>query len=430
MKIKLALFFIVFFVSVKVNAQNEDLKYQDWVYKPYIKTVQFDNVTSQDSPAPVIPLVSSEKLLLQFDDLNAGTQDYYYTIVHCTADWKPSNISSIDYLEGYTEDRIIEYKYSFNTIQSYTHYGLVFPSNTMKPLIPGNYLLKVYLNNDPNDLVLTRRFYVNRQQVNITAEVTRGTVIKNRNQTQKINFTIQHPALNVSNPMAEIKTVITQNDRPDNVISGMRPTFIRTNELVYNDMDSGTFTGGSEFRNFDTRSLRFFSQHIQDIQKEKSRTDVYLFGDDNYGQTAYSTVVDLNGSYAIRNQDGGGDSEVDADYTRVHFALTKTEPSTTGDYYLFGKLTDYQIKDDYKLYFNEVTRALETQQMVKQGYYDYSYVFVPNGQKVADECATEGCHFETDNVYTIYVYFKPPGKRYDELVGVRRFNSKMFFIIR
>lgn len=421
----------LYFLTLTVKAQDTKLKYQDWVYRPNIKTVQFVNITNQDyTTIPVLSLASAEELVLQFDDLNGSTQDYYYTIEHCTADWKPSNLSTIDYIDGYTEDRIIQYKYSFNTIQQYTHYVLAFPTSTMRPIISGNYLLKVYMNNDPNDLVLTRRFYVLKQSVNIQTEVRRGTVIKDRSQTQKVNFTILHPALNVSNPMAEIKTVITQNDRPDNAITNLKPTFIRTNELVYNDMDSGTFLGGSEFRNFDTRSLRFFSQRIQDILKEKNRTDVFLFPDDNYSATAYSTIVDLNGGYIIRNQDGGGDPEVDADYTRAHFALKDTPPTTAGDYYLFGKLTDYQIKDDYKLGFNEVTRRLETQQLIKQGYYDFCYAFVPNGQSAADVCPVEGCHFETDNIYTIFVYFRPPGKRYDELVGIKRFNAKAFFILR
>ncbi|MNE98515.1 hypothetical protein D3C80_1970330 [compost metagenome] len=101
---------------------------------------------------------------------------------------------------------------------------------------------------------------------------------------------------------------------------------------------------------------------------------------------------------------------MDADYTRTHFALKDTPPTTAGDYYLFGKLTDYQIKDDYKLGFNEVTRRMETQQLIKQGYYDFCYAFVPNGQSAADVCPVEGCHFETDNIYTIFVYFRPPGK--------------------
>ncbi|UKJ06452.1 DUF5103 domain-containing protein [Solitalea lacus] len=431
MKIRLVVLCIVMIgVFSFAYAQNEKLRYQDWIYKTNIKTVQFENIINKESTVPIIIFASGEQLLLQFDDINAGNQDYYYTIVHCTADWKPSNLSTIDYLDGYTEDRIVDYSYSFNTIKSYTHYSLKFPSNTMKPIISGNYLLKVYLNNDPDQLVLTRRFCVAKSLVNITAEVTRGTVVKARTQTQKINFNILHPALNISNPMAEVKVVITQNDRPDNAITGLKPTFIRTNELVYNDMDSGTFPGGSEFRNFDTRSLRFFSQRIKDIVKEKNKTDVFLFPDANYGQSAYSTFIDLNGGYAIRNQDGSGSAETDADYTCVHFSLIDTPPSNAGAYYLFGKLTDYQIKEDYQLHFNEITQKLETQQLFKQGYYDFSYVFVPNDQTVSDMCQTEGCHFETDNVYTIYVYYKPPGKRYDELVGVRRFNSRGYFIMR
>ena len=35
---------------------------------------------------------------------------------------------------------------------------------------------------------------------------------------------------------------------------------------------------------------------------------------------------------------------------------------------------------------------------------------------------TEGSHWETRNEYTIYVYYKPFGARYERLVGVKRIN--------
>ncbi|SMO67493.1 type IX secretion system plug protein [Solitalea koreensis] len=424
--LKVIILFFILFSSTKTVAVSDELVYKDWVYKPNIKTVQFYNV-NQEQSTPIYVLGSADKLVFSFDDINGGSENYTYTFIHCTYDWKPSNVSSIDYLNGYSEDRINDYEYSLNTFQAYTHYKLALPNNNMKPLIGGNYLLKVYLNNDPNDLVITRRFYVLNNKVSIDAELARSSVINDRERKQKLNFIINHPAINVFNPQLEIKAVVTQNDRPDNAQVLTQPLFIRNNQLVYDNIDACVFNGGSEFRHIDTRSLRFFSDRIQDIVREKGKTDVYLFADADQSGMAYSSWTDINGTYLIRNQDGSR-PETDGDYTWVHFSLAK--PYTeVGDYYVFGKLSDWQIKEEFRLGYNEVAKTYQNKLLLKQGYYDYQYVYV-SPEKPIDETVSEGNHFETENMYTIYVYYHPSGKRYDDLVGVRKIGTNIVLRIR
>jgi len=37
---------------------------------------------------------------------------------------------------------------------------------------------------------------------------------------------------------------------------------------------------------------------------------------------------------------------------------------------------------------------------------------------------TENDTWETENLYMVLVYFRPLGGRYDELIGIRQFNSQ------
>src|SRR3546814_16585006 len=77
--------------------------------------------------------------MLSFDDLRGGFRDFYYTIEHCTAEWKPSAIPQIQYLKGFPGERLRDYQGSFNTYKEYTNYWLEFPNFAIEPLVSGHY---------------------------------------------------------------------------------------------------------------------------------------------------------------------------------------------------------------------------------------------------------------------------------------------------
>ena len=61
--------------------------------------------------------------------------------------------------------------------------------------------------------------------------------------------------------------------------------------------------------------------------------------------------------------------------------------------------------------------------MLKQGYYNYYYAVVPKETNEIDLDRLEGNSQETENEYTILVYYRPFGTRYDQLVGVSTVTS-------
>jgi len=231
----------------------------DHTYVNNIHTILFHPKGDAFAP-PHIRLNSNERLVLQFDDLDADFKNLYYTIIHCDAQWQPTQIQKFEYIRGFHEDIIRDYSRSVNTLTPYTQYYLVFPNDNMAPIISGNYILKVYLDGDPDRVVFTRRFVVFEELVGVTGTVRPATLVRYRDTHQQLTFVVNTFNYLVSNPVQDLRVVISQNGRWDNAITGIAPRLIQGNRLTFEHDENLLFEAGNEFRRFDTRSLRFRSE--------------------------------------------------------------------------------------------------------------------------------------------------------------------------
>ncbi len=409
----ICLFFVINLAST--IAQGE---YQNKTYKDYIKTVECYN-SSKEQSFPIINLKTAETLTFSFDDLRGGQKDYNYTVEHCTWDWKSSRLNVLDYIEGVQQDILFNYKYSFNTLIKFTNYQLTFPNDQMRIKIGGNYVLKIYEGNDPNKVVLTQRFYVLNTTVNIGAEVVPATEVADRNSKQKVNFTIFHQNP-IYNPYTEIKAVVMQNNIPQTAITNTKPSFVKNGSLVYNDINSNHFWGGNEFRKFDTRSFRYKAEHVADIYRDSTQ-NVILSIDLPNGNARYSNQFDENGNFFIRNTDGRNNA-TDSDYAYMLFTLAAPPPTAKGSVYVFGKFNNYALTEENKLTFESSRRRFYGNIKLKQGLYDFKYIWVDE-KGTFNDTVFEGSFFETENSYQVLAYYRKPGSRYDDLAGFSNINS-------
>ncbi len=425
-KIYYCFIFIVF--TLKLISQDDyvndnQMRYEDWTYKSYIKTVQLHESSFDANPA-IMQLNGSELLELSFDDLEADKKEYSISFVHCDANWAPSNLLNAEFMNGFFEANIINFNYSTNTIQKYTHYSILFPQSNMQFTKSGNYIAFVYEDNNKEKIVLTKRFMIYENKVTVVSSVRQAMGNDEQYEKQHIDFTILNSQYELTNPFTDLKVVITQNNRWDNAVNNIKPTFVEPGKLTYLLDDKSTFNGGNEFRYFDTRSLRTYTERVYDIRKDS----VYIYhvelkNDELKSFKNYSFYNDLNGGFLIKNQDMIGSPDIEADYAWVHFFLPYDNAQGAGNFYVLGKLTEWRLNKTNRMTYNYKKMGYECSLFIKQGYYNYNYVYLKDDKKGGDETFSEGNHWETENDYAIYVYHRQRGTYYDQLVAIKRLNS-------
>ncbi len=404
-------------------ANDNQLRYEDWVYKSYIKTAQLHEA-SYDANPPIIKLGSSELLELSFDDLQADKKTYSVSFIHCNASWEPSDLMYAEFMNGFFDANILNFNYSTNTIQKYTHYAISFPQANMQFTKSGNYIVYVYQDNNKDKLVLTKRFMIYEDKVTVVANVRQAIGNDEQYESQHIDFSVINSAYELTNPFTDMKVVITQNNRWDNAVRDIKPTFTEPRQLTYSLDDRSTFKGGNEFRYFDTRSLRTYTERIGDIYRDSASIyHVDLKIDELRTFKPYSFYNDLNGGYLIKNLDMATNPDIEADYAWVKFFIPYDNAQGEGNFYVLGKLTDWRLSKTNRMTYNYKRFGYECTMYIKQGYYNYTYVYLRDDKKGGDDTMTEGSHWETENDYAIYVYHRQRGTYYDQLVAIKRFNS-------
>jgi hypothetical protein len=412
--------------SLVVNAQDDffdyydakQLQYQNDVYLPFIKSIRLFPMGNPQAQ-PVVKL-GAKPLQLFFDDLTAVFHNYSYTIVHCNADWTPSDLLKAEYIDGFQEYFIAQHDFAFNTFVPYVSYRLTIPNQHMRITKSGNYLLIVYEDNNPEHLVLTRRFMVYEEFVNIGVDAKRATMASLMDTHQEINFTINHSGYTIPDPVQDLKVSVLQNGRWDNAIMNLKPQFIGNNQLVYNYDEENTFPGGNEFRFFDTKSFQTLTMNVRNT-KQDSVWIVYLVPMMRRNHQRYSVQPDINGQYVIRRS-FSQNQEIEADYCWVDFFLATDEVFQSGGVYVFGGLSDWQIRPEFQLKYSYKLKGYQGKILLKQGYYDFKFVLAADGSRVADETAIEGNYWEAENDYQILVYNREIGIRYDRLIGFAQIN--------
>jgi len=369
---------------------------------------------------PIIKLNGPERLLLEFDDLGPEFTNFQYTLMHCTHDWKPSNLQKQEYILGLQEHYISEHEFSINTWVPYTNYRLTIPNNNIRITKSGNYVLLVYQNDNPKDLILTRRFMVFEEFVSISGSILRATQLDEMHTHQQLNFTINHPGYEIPDPFLDLHVSVIQNGRWDNALLDLKPKFLRNGQLDYNFEGENSFPGGNEFRNFDTKQLTELTLNIRKTTLEDMWL-VFLIPEIPRNAARYSFMEDINGRFVVRRLNSTR-PQSEADYAWVDFFLS-TPAYQDKEVYVFGQLSDWLIKPDFKLTYDENTRAYRGKILLKQGFYNYQYVlFNPHNRQV-DESAIEGSFWETTNEYRVFVYHRELGIRYDRLVGMQVFAN-------
>lgn len=379
-------------------------------YSQNIKSIQLralgDNVYTA-----IVPL--GTVLELSFDDLEADGKDYHYKIEHMTHDWKKSRLLSSQFIDGFDENTIINVTNSFNTLQSYTHYEVRIPNANTIITKSGNYLISVL--DDDDDILFTRKFVLYESTATVAIQASRSRNATTLNTQQTIEFSVNYPNLRINNPQQEINVVLLKNENWNETITNLQPTFFKPNQFKYTYSNKTNFWGGNEYLNFDSKFLRNKSINIVKIERgDVFQHYVYPYSYDPY--LTYRYNPDINGQFVFRTLEGN-DARTEADYARMHFTLDAEEPFNDKKVHVYGAFNNFEIDNETELTYNFDDSSYRGSILMKQGFYNYTFATVDEFGNV-DTNEINGSFFQTENQYTVIVYFKPFGSLYDRVIGM------------
>ena len=359
---------------------------------------------------PMITLESDETIEFSFDEMSHEYHRFTYHITHCDAQWKPSNLIESEYMEGFNDQPIEDWENSLNTTFDYTHYTLTLPNNDVTLKLSGNYRLSIQ--EDGREMAWFR-FLISENMHNLSATVSGNTDIDTHKSHQQLDMKVSLNGLNVTNPDREIYTVVMQNRRSDNAVIDPKPTYNSGNMLTYEHCSDLIFPAGNEFRRFEIINMYDYFRNVDRVTFHDPYYHANLLEDTRHH--AYTFDYDHNGRYLIRyNQ--ASDSDTEADYLFVHFNLA-SEPMNGGSLYVSGHFNGGNTGRKWIMEYNSQTRRYEATILLKQGAYDYQYIWVPDGQTAGQTKPTEGDWYETKNEYLILLYYRQRGSRYDRLIS-------------
>ena len=409
---KIALVFVLSFLYLTVTAQVETE-----IAPPYnIKTASF--VQNSQNVVPIFRL--GESFDFQFDDLFGNEADYYFEITHCDYNWVPTDIPKSDYLTGFDSQKIQEYVNSFNTLQIFTHYRLSIPNNYTQIKLSGNYVLTI-LNSD-KEVVLKRYFVLYEDRVPVSLKIKRPRTVKNIYSKHNLNFEINTDNYLLQNPTQNLRVVLLQNGNFNTAIRNIVPQYNLGNVFVYKyDMET-QFWAGNEFLNFDSKDIKNANNYVSFVNSDNGIYSSHLYTNSAKTSFPYSNYSDLNGNFAIRRLDGENNT-IEADYSWVYFSLSAPLVNPNSSIYIVGMFNNYSMTAENKMDFNSKKGLYEKAILIKQGFTNYQYLTQDSKGFIDMENAIDGNFYQTENDYTVLVYYKENTDRYVKVVGKGTANS-------
>ncbi len=395
---------------------QEDFAYsQEKIYDASIFTAQLYKGNNQTA-LPVLTKERGEFLTLEFDVLGNLYDDLEAKIIPADRNWKPLQLFESEFYQGFPVFQITEYDACDNCIKSYTHYRLTFPRNNEKFLVSGNFLLVVYRMDEPENILLTRRFWVSENLLFIQAETQISPNTEQRFSSQYIQFSIAAGTLNITDPTQDLDVVILQNNSWNTQVTLDKPTYIYPDKYEYVVQPEQFFPAGNEFRNIDlTRLTTGRGQGISSLDITQDGYVAKLFPDEPRNQGRYFAYRDMNGNFYVISKENSR-TATQAEYVMTNFYLF-VPSKLQGEVCVYGKISDWGNDERFKMEYLEEYAAYHLQIPLKQGFYNYLYALKKDARR--DISAIEGSYFETENAYTIFVYYRPFGERYDRLIGVK-----------
>ena len=404
-------------LAVATAAMAQEIEYTGVrIFDPSVHSVQVAPASNPYLP-PVIMMGGDDRINVSFDILDYDVHYLRYSVYHCDAMWRPSQLVESEWVSGFNQADINDYAQSQATFTHYYNYALSLPNDEMQLLISGNYLLRVYEQDDPDKVLFQTRFSLCENRVGVQAGVTSRTDFDYNDAHQQLDITLNFKLGTIMDPYGELTTVVTQNTRTDNEVVLRQPMSVGVGTVTYDHQPQLIFKAGNEYRRFETVFEHSLNMGVQAIEYFEPYYHATLYRDEPRIGREYVYDQTQHGRFTIRNAEAD-DNATEADYMVTHFTLdTGGERWTGGNIFLEGEFAHGLPAQQVLMQWDQTMMCYSCDLLLKQGAYNYQYLWVPDGTQVGRTDFIDGDKYQTVNNYYIRVYDRPSGERYDRLVG-------------
>ncbi len=381
------------------------------VVPPYnIKSVSF--VQADANVVPIFQMGDTFKF--QFDDLNGTEDNYYYKLIHCDYDWQPSQLSINEYITGFNEQRIQQYENSFNTVQIYSHYTLDFPNKFTQIKVSGNFIL--YILNEEREVVLSRKFMMYESLATVPLQIKRARNVAESTFKHNLDFSIKSTLINFQSPLKNVKVALFQNGKFNNAIYNIKPQYTIGNDLIYKYDTETQFWAGNEYLFLENKIIRAANNSIAKVDTGNGLYSCYLYPNLARKNVPYTYFPDANGNFVPKNV-SATNNNLEADYAWVYFSLSAPSYFGNKNIYITGMFNNNCISEENKMEYDEKKGTYHKAMMIKQGFTNYEYTISDAEGNLDPENAIDGNFIQTENEYTILVYYRENNQRFDRIIG-------------
>lgn len=396
----------------KLSAEDTQIH----IFDSNVKSLKIAPISNMYFP-PIYVLGSDDVLNVNFDYLDLEIQYFRYSVTHCDANWQPSQLVESEYIDGFNQADIEEYKPSEATFVHYFNYNFTIPNNDFIITKSGNYLLKVYRQDDPDDVLFQTRFSVSENTMGVYAEVSTNTDVDYNAHNQQVNVVVTtRDGGRISDPFNELAVVVSQNSRPDNEVMVTKPLMVSANKVTFEHNRDLIFHAGNEYRRIEMVNINSMNMGVEKFQYFEPFYHATLYRNEPRANGGYLYDKTQYGRFTIRKS-GAFDSMVESDYIVTHFTLYTGEKLQGGNLFVQGEFTLGMPPEQCVMRYDPMMGTYNCDILLKQGAYNYQFLWVPNGSGVGQTAMIEGDKFQTSNEYLVKVYDRPFGERYDHFVG-------------
>ena len=401
-------------VAIAASAQRVDT--QVHIFDQNLKSLKIAPISNMYFP-PIYVLGSDDVLNVNFDYLDLDIQYFRYSVTHCDANWQPSQLVESEYIDGFNQADIEDYKPSEATFVHYFNYNFTIPNDNFIITKSGNYLLTIYPQDDPDRVLAQTRFSVCENTMGVYAEVSTNTDVDYNAHNQQVNFVVTtRDGGRISDPYNELTAIVTQNSRPDNEVVVTKPMMVMGNKVTFEHNHDLIFPAGNEYRRIDMVNVNSLNPGVEKIQYFEPYYHATLYTAEPRVDAQYLYDKTQYGRFTVRTS-GAYDSNVESDYIVTHFALFTGQKLEGGNIFVQGEFTLGMPPEQCVMRYDPNNGTYNCDILLKQGAYNYQFLWVPNGSGVGRTSMIEGDKYETCNEYLVKVYDRPFGERYDHFVG-------------